>query len=172
MLARMATGVAAFAMFASACGSGSSTMTDAAVCPTPSPTATAGTGAGQRFRPNRYVSTIQAGVAQLTTLYETQRAKWPDRTFSRDASFRVDFATYADTSICAAQSLLALDAPANQQETKDSFDFAVRAYLSHVQAGRDAVRTRNVSEFRTWFDGVQQKLQAVRDVANTASGRP
>jgi hypothetical protein len=163
-------GVAVLATFASACGSGASTLAEPAACPTPTVSASveSGQGGGQRLRPSRYLTAVQASVVQLTVLYETQRSAWPDRTFSRDAQFRTDFAVYADESVCAAQALIALQAPDSLAARKQAIDAALTAYVTHVQAGREAVRKRNVSEFREWFDGVQQKLQAVKDVASSA----
>lgn len=151
-----------------ACGGGAS-------FPEPSPCATtvpaAATGSS-RQAVTQYVSGVRSAVERLATLRENLRSEYPGEKFSRDSKFRMDFAAYADSTVCGSQNLQALRAPTPNFEQFDSnLDGAVQALIEHTQSGRAAVKARNVSDYRIWIQGVDAKIDAVRAASSQAGTR-
>lgn len=92
----------------------------------------------------------------------------PTNGFASDSSFRPRVAQFIDDSTCLAQSLKSLDPPtAQNRTTKASLDSALDAYIAHLQAGRAAIVARNVTDYRTFWDGLDATFNAVRDSVST-----
>ncbi|MEO6397807.1 MAG: hypothetical protein ABIP13_05020, partial [Tepidiformaceae bacterium] len=105
-------------------------------------------------------------------LRETLRSAYPGDRFSRISQFRVDFATYADNTTCSAQNLMDLRPPSANVEAFDAdLDGALEALIEHSRAGRQAVQARNVTDYRAWYQGVDEKIAAVRTAAAQAVSR-
>ena len=112
---------------------------------------------------------MRTAVDRLATLRETLRNTYPGDKFSRESQFRVDFAAYADSTVCGAQNLVGVRAPAaNFEQFDKDLDAALQGLIDHTQAGRTAVKARNVSDYRTWYQGVDLKLDAVKAAAAQA----
>ena len=147
-----------------ACGGGAA-FPEPAPCAQP-PSAVAGSG---RQAINQYFATVRTAVDRLATLRETLRNTYPGDKFSRESQFRVDFAAYADSTVCGAQNLVGVRAPAaNFEQFNRDLDAALQGLIDHTQAGRTAVKARNVSDYRTWYQGVDLKLDAVKAAAAQA----
>ena len=94
------------------------------------------------------------------------RAKYAEDTFYRRDAFRPDFAAYADQTVCTAQAMIDVSAPDTRfREYESTLDAALQALIEHTRAGREAVRARNVSDYRKWFDGADARIVAVREAA-------
>lgn len=131
--------------------------------PAPLPTSRSTPGA---VSVQAYRSRVREGVATIERLRSDLHQKYPEDTFYRRESFRPDFARYADGTICMARGLKSLAAPDSRFESFDTaLDRALDELVSHTEAGREAVRTRNVSEYRDWFAGVDEKLRTVHAVS-------
>ena len=145
-----------------ACGS-TTAFPEPAPCPAPaaaSPTASA------RQATNRYFASVTSAVNGLASQREALRSQYPGDKFSRESQFRVDFAAYADSTVCGAQNLVGVRAPAANLEQFDrDLDAALQGLIDHTQAGRTAVKARNVSDYRTWYQGVDLKIEAVKAAA-------
>ena len=163
---RAVAGLAALVLLPmlAACGGGAA-FPEPAPCAQP-PSAVAGSG---RQATNQYFATVRTAVDRLATLRETLRNTYPGDKFSRESQFRVDFAAYADSTVCGAQNLVGVRAPAANFEQFDrDLDAALQGLIDHTQAGRTAVKARNVSDYRTWYQGVDLKLDAVKAAAAQA----
>jgi hypothetical protein len=159
------------ALLAIGCGSGS--MPGPAVCHKPAPPATvrANSDLPPSFtRDQPYLSTVSSNVARLQQLRQRHLSQYPTRTFSRAPEFRTDFAEYADDSICTAKNLRDLEpSPTSSRIAAydNTLDAKLDAFVTHMQFGREAVRKRNVSEYREWFDAMDAKLNDVVMAAAT-----
>ncbi len=161
MMPRMVVAAMGLALCAAACGSPSSTIPDEPECPAaaPLPTSRATPGA---VSVQAYFSRVREGTSRLYQSREDLRADYPEDTFYRRENFRPDFIAYADETICTARALQELTAPIPALEGFERrLDAALTALVEHTVAGRDAVRTRNVSEYRDWFAGVDEVLGEV-----------
>ncbi|MEP7215528.1 MAG: hypothetical protein ABI782_04695 [Anaerolineaceae bacterium] len=161
-------GVAAIAaLLLAACGEGAS-FPEPVACATPVPAASS----TPRQAVNQYLSGVRAAVDRLATLRETLRNEYPGDKFSRDSRFRADFAVYADSTVCGAQNLIAVRPPStNLAQFDDNLDGTLQALIDHTQAGRAAVKARNVSDYRTWYQGADVKLEAVKAAASQTGTR-
>lgn len=146
-----------------------STFPEQEPCTAPSPSPTASPRGGTS---GQYFTEIRRSADGIVTLREQLRAAYPGDKFSRASQFRVDFATYADKTVCLAQFLKGV------QPTNPSFaafdaelEERLQALIDHTLAGREAVRKRNVSEYRDWYGGVDAKIEAVKSAANARSTR-
>ncbi len=149
-------GTLAPVLLATACGSGA--MPEPAVCQTPTPVARPDSFA----RDQPYLSAVSAGVNRLQQLRQQQRSQYPTRSFSRASEFRTAFAEYADESICTATNLRSLAPTAARFADYDStLDTTLTAFIEHMQFGREAVRKRNVTEYREWYDAIDARLNSV-----------
>jgi hypothetical protein len=156
-----AAAIGVLALGSVACGSPSSAIPAEPACATPAPLPTSRTTPGA-VSVQAYFSRIRNGAAALYTAREELRAKYAEDTFYRREEFRPDFIAYADATICAAQGLQELSAPTTSlAEFDQKFDAALIALIEHTEAGREAVRMRNVSDYRAWFAGVDEKVSAV-----------
>lgn len=156
-----AAALAVMTVAASACGSAASVIPEEPACATPAPLPTSRTTPGT-VSVQAYFSRIRNGAGALYTAREELRAKYAEDTFYRREEFRPDFVAYADETICAAQGLRELSAPIESLgEFDQKFDAALGALIEHTIEGREAVRMRNVSDYREWFAGVDEKISAV-----------
>lgn len=155
------------ASWLAACGEASS-FPEPATCATPTPvTPSAGRGPS-----NPYFTGVRRSVDQLTSLREQLRTTYPSDKLSRSNSFRQDFAKYADETVCVATALRDLKPPSPTFEAFDTnLDNTLNALIDHTRAGREAVRTRNVSEYRDWYKEADVKLDAVKAAANAPRTR-
>jgi hypothetical protein len=146
---------------AMACGGGGS-FPEPAECITPPPLPTSSSNPGVTSR-TAYETTLLDGVRRLQSYADDFRGKYPSGNFSRQQQFRVDFADYADRTRCLAtylRDLPPLDAENGQPD--EALDAVLVDLLEHTEFGREAVRSRNVSEWRDWRDSVDAQINAVR----------
>lgn len=167
MKAGLIAGVLASALASGVgCGGSPSSFPDETECPVPAPLATSRAAPGA-VSPNAYLQKLQAFASTLEKLRADLRAKYPEDTFYRREEFRPDFAAYASQTVCTAQSMFDLDPPdARFTDYDATIDALVRDLIEHTRAGREAVRSRNVSEYRDWYEGADTKILAVRNAAN------
>lgn len=146
------------------CG-GTGAFPEPAECLTPAPLPTSVRTPGTTS-PNAYRGTIQDGVRRMGDSLDDFRGTYPSGNFSRKSEFREDFAVYTDETRCTATYVRDLPpANATYAERDSTLDKALDELLRHTEFGREAVRQRNVSEWRQWRDGVDMKLNAVRDAS-------
>lgn len=111
-------------------------------------------------------SVVYRETQRIEDLTQQFRARYPNGTFYRRAEFRTDFAEYANEAICIAAGLQKLEQPEADYLPEDAnLDAMIGQFIEHTLTGREAVRTRNVSEYRQWNRGVEQKLDQVRTAA-------
>lgn len=148
------------ALLASCGGNGSFPEPGECLVAAPLPTATP--GLPQR---GAYFSALRNGIDRIDSQLAQFRAEYPSGNFSRRAEFRMHFAEYSDETRCIATYLRDLPAPGAEIDSFDErMDAALSDLLVHTEFGREAVRKRNVSEWRQWRDGVDAKVEAVRSV--------
>lgn len=112
----------------------------------------------------RYRQTVFLGADQLAKLVSDFRLRWPDGKFSRDSSFRPEFARYADQTRCLAGSLRTLPAPtAAYAEFVEAYHIALDKLTANVATAREGVKSRNVSDYRDWSTGIDARITAVRE---------
>ena len=168
ILAQLGLLVCTLAPFALASGCGGGSLADAAPCVTPTALPSGTTGAAQA---RQYLSTVSSGIDRIKKLRTDERALYPDRSFSRNSDFRTQFAAYADASVCGATALRDLKPPTTVfQSYDDGLDASLAQFIDHMKFGREAVRKRNVSEYRQWFEGVDTKLEAIPPVPTIGRG--
>jgi hypothetical protein len=161
--------LAGCAMLVAGCGGAATSFPEEAECPAPSPLPTVRNQPGV-VSFGSYLTRIRSSADTLSRLRADLRAKYPDDTFYRRDEFRPDFAAYADQTVCVAEAMQSLTAPNSRfVETDDKLDAALGALIEHTRAGREAVRARNVSDYRKWYSAADAKIEAVR---NLAFGQP
>lgn len=166
MRAGVAAGVLVISVLFTSCGGAASTFPAEAECPAPTPVPTSRSGPG-RGSPNSYIARLRDSAALLEQLRSDLRSKYPDDTFHQNVEFRPNFAAYADQTVCTAQAMFDLDPPDARFSDYDAkLDALLQDLIAHTRAGREAVRKRNVSDYRDWFRGVDAKIAAVRQAAN------
>lgn len=137
-------------------------------CTAPSPVPTI----PERNPSSPYFNTVRVSVDRIATLREQLRSAYPGDKFSRTSEFRLYFATYADNTICAAEALRDLKPTGANFEAYDrDLDAALDALITHTSAGREAIRKRNVSEYRDWYREVDLKIDAVKAASNATRSR-
>ena len=146
---------------ATACGAADSAMPDPGQCPSPTPTPT--TAFGRRDPLGAFRQAINQNISQIEKLTSDFRQQYPNGRFFR-GDFRPDFGRYADQTVCIALTLRALTLPAGLTSTEAAFDSALDGFIDHQRAGREAVRSRNVSGYKDWSAGVDVQLEALRSV--------
>lgn len=151
--------VAAIAGMILTCGQADTAMPEPEPCPSPSPTPTT-----RRDPLGFYRFTIERNVERLYRLTAEFRDDYPDGKFSRSGAFRPAFARYADDTVCIARYLRDLALHADLAAVEAAFDRSLDDFISHQLAGREAVRARNVSDYRAWNKGVDEYLAALRRV--------
>jgi hypothetical protein len=143
-----------------ACG-GAGAFPEPAECITPPPLPTS-SRTGETSR-TAYRGVLLDGVRRLQNYADDFRAKYPSGNFSRQQEFRVDFADYADQSRCLANYLRGLGAiDPSDEGAVTAMNATLDDLLAHTEFGREAVRKRNVSEWRQWRDNVDARINAVR----------
>lgn len=143
-----------------ACG-GSPSLADPGPCPTP--VALTPTPAARRNQGNPYFTLLQDGLNQLQDLYTRFRLAHPSNRFGSDSGFRPAVARFVDDSTCLAKAMRDVEAPNPAlQASKQQVDAALDAYIVHLKTGRDAVRTRNVTDYHTFWDGLEAQFDGVR----------
>lgn len=158
---------------------GGSGLPAPAACPAPTPIAYPTASLG--FDPGRtpldmYRQSINAGVQHITDLRDSFRKQYPTDTFFRENTFRTDYVTYADASICAARQLLETQLP-NLPDTQGGridtsrLTNALNAFVASMQSGRDAVASRNTTKYQDWYNDINNKVQAIRDAVANPTGR-
>lgn len=151
-------------LFGAGCG-GSSTFPEEAECPAPAPLPTVRNQPGV-VSFGSYLTRLRTSADTLSQLRADLRAKYPDDTFYRRDDFRPDFAEYADQTVCVAQAMQSLGPPNSRfAESDEKLDAALGALIDHTRAGREAVRARNVSDYRAWFKDADAKIEAVRTLS-------
>ena len=153
-----------------ACGSASS-LPDPAPCQSPSPLPTS--AAAPRITEGRaYFTALQDQLTQLEDLETTFKLTNPTNAFPSNSTFRPAVAKFIDDSTCVAQSLKSLEPPTAQSSTnKSTLDDALDSYIAHLQAGRAAILARNVTDYRTFWNGLDAKFDAVRYAASMPAQR-
>lgn len=153
------------ALLGASCGSSSGSFPEEGECPAPAPIATSRAQPGA-ISPQAYTMRMRSSSDTLTRLRADLRAKYAEDTFYRRDAFRPDFAAYADQTVCTAQAMIDVSAPDTRfREYESTLDAALQALIEHTRAGREAVRARNVSDYRKWFDGADARIVAVREAA-------
>lgn len=163
--ALLAAGVAA--VLSGACGTPDANFPEPAACPSPAAVPTSRAAPGTASVP-AFLARVRAGADELAARRERLRELYPTETFYRRDAFRPDFARYADATLCLARELRGLTPPPRLEAWKARVDAALDALIAHTEAGREAVRTRNVSEYREWYRGVDTRIDAVEEAAAAA----
>jgi hypothetical protein len=144
---------------ATACGAADSAMSDPGPCPAPTPPPT--TAFGRRDPLGAFRQTVNQNVIRLEKLTNDFRQQYSNGKFYR-GSFRPDFGRYADETVCIAIALRGVTLPAGLASTKVEFDSALDGFINHQRSGREAVRSRNVSGYKDWYNGIYVQLGALR----------
>lgn len=146
-----------------ACGA-SSSMPDPPSCALDSSTPPVGSPPrGPQEAARQYLGSLQTTWSGLQSLYLDFKSAYPTNSFSRDSEFRPAAAKFIDYSICHAKIFLAMQPPsARLQERYGPLYPLLDDYVAHLQAGRDAVRTRNVTEYHAFYDELERKMDAIR----------
>lgn len=152
-------------LLASCSGGGLPVVAECATPPataTPRPDPFGGGSGGGRFRD--YLLAIQPQLDQLQSLKNQFFLDHTSRTFSTDDSFRPAVAKFIDQSVCVATNLQGISPPNAQQFAQAAADeqAALSAYVAHLKTGRTAVTTRNVTDYRTFYDNLEAKFDAVQ----------
>lgn len=140
-------GIAALAvliLLVAACG-GTTELPAAPPCTAPTATPT-----GRLPTESRYRRTVMDGIDGLARLLSDFRGQWPDGKFSSKPEFREDFATYAGQAECLAETMKTLVAPPPLSAFRSILGALMAEYETTLEAGKDAVRQRNVSKYRDW----------------------
>ena len=167
MRAAALTVVAVVGLVAGACGGSAPSFPEEAECPAPAPLATSRAAAGS-VSPEVYIRRLQGFAENLQRLRSTMRSAYPEDTFYRRDEFRPEFADYASQTVCTAEAMLVLTAPDSRYIEYDAkLDATLTDLIEHTRFGREAVRKRNVSEYRAWFRDADEKIEAVRAAAAT-----
>jgi hypothetical protein len=146
-------------------GSGGGNFPDETPCPAAPPVATSRATPGTTSA-DAYVRRIQSFAVNLERLRADLRGTYPEDTFYRREEFRPDFAQYASQTVCTADAMLQMSAPdARFAEYESALDTALQDLVDHTREGREAVKARNVSDYRDWYAGADAKIAAVQTAA-------
>lgn len=152
-------------LFAASCGGAASSFPEETACPAPSPLPTSRASPGV-VSVDAYTRRLQGFATNLERLRAEQRIKYAEDTFYRRDEFRPDFAQYASQTVCTAQIMLDLEPPdARFVEYDATLDAALTELIEHTREGREAVKKRNVSDYRDWYADADRKIAAVRAAA-------
>ncbi|MCC6382111.1 MAG: hypothetical protein IT304_06345 [Dehalococcoidia bacterium] len=153
--------------FVTACGN-QTALPDVPPCSAPTPVPTArpnlSAAAAQEFR---YRRAIGDGTDRLARLLADFRAAWPGNKFSSKPEFRADFATYAGLAGCLAGDMRKLAAPPRLTEFQQKLAPVLDDYLATLERGREAVRQRNVTNYRDWNKAIDETAVRLRDLTNS-----
>lgn len=172
MKRRLAAGAAAAVILwpvVAACAGGSA-LPEAPPCvnATPTPRPTRATEADFR-----YLRTFQSASDKLQRLTDDWRAAWPEGKFSSRPEFRQEFVVYASASRCLVDDLAAF-APANAArygEFDSQVEGALVQYRDAIDYGLEAVRKRNVSNYREFYKRIDAAHTRL-DETIQAAGQP
>lgn len=154
--------------FAPACGTPDSSFPPEAACPAPEPLPTSRSVSGVASPPE-FLARVRKGTVDMLRARDQFAAEYPDDTFYRRDAFRPDMAAFADTLICAASALRTLESPiAGFDDWVGALHLTLDELISWTRFGREAVRSRNVSEYREFRAGLDQRLSAVERIAFTS----
>lgn len=158
--------VAMATYLAVACGGSSGSFPEEAECTPGAPLPTSDASPAS-VSIGAYFRRLQNSTANLERLRATLRGSYPQDTFYRRDEFRPDFAEYADQTVCTAQAMMDVSPPDGRFAEYDSkLDSALADLIDHTRFGREAVRKRNVSEYREWFRDADQAIAEVRRAVN------
>jgi len=142
-----------------ACGNADSAMPEPPPCPAVTPTPQS--AFGRRDPLGAFRLAVNQNVARIEKLTSDFRQRYPNGSFYR-GSFRTDFARYIDETVCIALAMHELPLPAGLATTRDTVDGALDGFIAHQRAGREAVRSRNVSGYKDWSRGIDAQAEALR----------
>lgn len=163
----LAAGVILLA-FAPACGTPDSSFPPEAECPAPDPLPTSRSVAGIAS-PTEFLARIRTSTVAMLRARDQFASEYPDDTFYRRDAFRPDMAAFADAIICTASTLRSLESPiAGFDDWTGALHLTLDELISWTRFGREAVRSRNVSEYREFRAELDQRLAAVERVAFTS----
>ncbi|MBI5948589.1 MAG: hypothetical protein HY875_10680 [Chloroflexi bacterium] len=141
---------------AAACGQPGS-LPDPAPCPTPAAIPTA-TSTRTLSAEGTYRGAIVRGAGRLNELDRAWIQRRPSRKISNSASFRSDYAAYADEAVCLATALRDLPIPDPKYAQWDAlFDEKMDQAIAIMQQGRTAVDRRNTSDYKDWNAAVDAR---------------
>lgn len=153
---------------APACGTPDSSFPAETECRTPEPVPTSRSVDGMAS-PAGFLDRVRTSTVELLRSRDRFAAEYPDDTFYRRDAFRPDMAAFADELICTAAALRSLESPiAGFDDWTASLHLTLDELISFTRSGREAVRSRNVSEYREFRAGLDQRLAAVERVAFTS----
>ena len=158
---------------------GGSGLPAPATCPSPTPIpypTTTDEGDDGRAAFIAYRQAINSGAQHLIDLRDGFRKQYPTDTFFRDTTFRTDYVSYADASVCTAQQLLQTQLPTGPATEGAQVDTsrltkALNDFITSMQDGRAAVASRNVTKYHDWYNDINNKVQAIRDAVTNPTGR-
>lgn len=166
--ARLALAGALILITAPACGTADSAFPDEPECSTLEPLPTSRSVAGVASPP-AFLARVRSSTVDLLQYRDAFVEEYPDDTFYRRDAFRPDMAAYADQTICLATALRQLQSPIAGFDTwTASLHTALDELIAFTQFGREAVRSRNVSEYREFRAGLDQRLSVVERIAFTS----
>jgi hypothetical protein len=160
-----------------ACG-GTTSLPDPPPCATPTATPTLGPARGIRqvdATAFAYYRVVNDGSTKLHSLTRDFRDRWPDGKFYHQPEFRTDFVAFAGQSACLTGSLQALaGAPEASRLAglKALIDPIFVNYETALNAGREAVRTRNVTDYRAFNRRIDELAAQVDDALASYRGGP
>lgn len=144
-------------LLAGACG-GQPSLPEAKPCMTPTATPALSPRASAFTVAAAYLNTMSDSSNQMKVLTGDFRARWPEGKFYRSDEFRPGFVDYAAGAGCIIDSLQALPlnlpSPSVSQtaarfaEAKPRFAAVLEEYQATFDFGLEAVRSRNVSQYR------------------------
>ncbi|HMO53236.1 MAG TPA: hypothetical protein PJ994_01910 [Tepidiformaceae bacterium] len=160
---------AGFALaFAVACGTPDSAFPAEAECAPASPLPTSAAVAGMTS-PQAFIDYVRRSTTELGLARSRFTSRYPDDTFYRRDAFRPDMARFADETICIARRLRDAQSPmAGLDAWTARIHAAVDDLIDHTWFGREAVRSRNVSEYRQYRAGMEQRHRALELIAFTS----
>lgn len=98
-----------------------------------------------------YRTAIIEGIDGIIAESVSFTARHPSRELSNNSSFRTDYVTAEQNNVCRAAWLISLEPPA---QYLDAFHAELSKmlgdYVETMAFGHDAVKSRNVSDFRKW----------------------
>ncbi|GAB4329539.1 MAG: hypothetical protein Kow0010_13960 [Dehalococcoidia bacterium] len=139
----LATGASLLA----ACGSGG--FPDPGPCPPPTPIAIR-EGASSEEIAFAYRRAVINGLDRIEELADGFTARWPERELRNRSEFRTEFVAFAHAARCEAAGLNALEPPPFAEQYHAELTAQMQELSRIMDDGLDAVRARNVSEFRRW----------------------
>lgn len=146
------------------CGTADSSFPAEAEC-SPLALPTSSTVAGITS-PDAFLDAARDTALELQRLRNDFVAEYPDDTFYRRSSFRPEMGAFANQTICVASALREIESPIAGLDTYTAtLHTALDELIAHTRFGREAVQSRNVSEYRQYRRTLDTKLAAVTAIA-------